>query len=461
MKARWVWAGVLALAVTGGVFWFKRPREAAAEYRTARVDRGSIVATVSATGTVKPVTMVQVGSQVSGTVLSLHADFNSRVRKDEVVARLDPSMFRTQMAQAEATLTRAEVNVADAERTLRRSKDLLERNLVSQADVDGAQAALDRSSAEVKQARAAVDQARVNLGHTTIASPIDGVVVARNVDVGQTVAASLQAPVLFEIANDLTDMQVEASVDEADIGRVAPGQAVRFTVDAFPDESFAGVVAQIRLQAITVQNVVTYTTVIAVKNPELKLRPGMTANVSIEVARRDDVLRVPSGALGFRPPEKSGKKGKAVAAGVAVAGPTGSARGAAPASSAGDSTRGSRRGAGGPGGPGSGAVDRGAAPGRSASGVAGGANGTSGAAGGRAAGPTVYLKGDGVDPRPVRVRSGITDGYFTEVLSPELREGDEVIVGLASSARGAGAAGGPGGQQNRSPLSSGPRRGPF
>ncbi|HEX7880673.1 MAG TPA: efflux RND transporter periplasmic adaptor subunit, partial [Candidatus Eisenbacteria bacterium] len=306
MRKRWIFGTLVVALLAAGGWYATRPRTKAPEYRTAVVDRGTIAAQITATGTVKPVTMVQVGSQVSGTIQSLHADFNSTVRKGQVVAQLDPSLFRTQLAQNEANLDRARVNVKDAERTFARSKELLARNLIPQAEVDAAEAAVDRFKAEVSQARATVEQSRVNLEHTTIQSPIDGVVVSRSVDVGQTVAASLSAPVLFEIANDLSAMQVEASIDEADIGQIKAGQPATFTVDAFPDEKFTGVVSQTRLQPITVQNVVTYTTVIAVGNPDLKLRPGMTANVSVETDRREDVLRVPAGALTFKPPDARG-----------------------------------------------------------------------------------------------------------------------------------------------------------
>ncbi|TPW15356.1 MAG: HlyD family secretion protein, partial [bacterium] len=275
MSKRWIIGLIVVAGAAAGGWFLTRPRTKPPEYRTTRVDRGNVVAQISATGTLKPVTMVQVGSQVSGTIQSLHADFNSTVRKGQVVAQLDPSLFRTQLAQNDANLARAMVNVKDAERTFARSKELLSRNLVSQSEVDAAEAAVDRFRAEVSQAEASVEQSRVNLRHTTIESPIDGVVVSRSVDVGQTVAASLSAPILFEIANDLADMQVEASIDEADIGQIKAGQPVTFNVDAYPDEKFTGIVSQTRLQPITVQNVVTYTTVIAVANPDLKLRPGM------------------------------------------------------------------------------------------------------------------------------------------------------------------------------------------
>lgn len=412
MKIRWIAIAIVFAGAAFGVFRLTRPRDKAPEYRTAAVERGAISATISATGTVKPVTMVQVGSQVSGTIQALFADFNSLVKKNQVVAQLDPSFYRTQLAQAEASLTRAEVDVADGERTYKRSLELLERKLMSQAEVDQAQATLDRARAGVKQARASVEQARVNLEHTTITSPIDGVVVARNVDVGQTVAASLQAPVLFEIANDLTAMQVEASVDEADIGQVRAGQPADFTVDAFPDEHFRGAVSQLRLQPITVQNVVTYTTVIAVSNLDLKLRPGMTANVSVEVARRDNVLKVPSGALSFKPALKGAAPDGGTSAGMTAS--AGTARAGAP-------------------------------------------GGVQAAGAGRLPGmQTVWVKNGPGDPRPVRIRPGITDGYFTEVIGGDLKEGDQVLTGLAGA--GSLAQRGSSGPTGRNPVAGAGRR---
>lgn len=474
MRLRWIAIGAIVLVAAGGFYYLRRPKEKAPEYRTARVERGTITATITATGTLKPVTMVQVGSQVSGTILSLHADFNSTVKRGQLVAQLDPSFYRSQLAQADANLARAEVNVTDAERTFKRSQELMSRGLISQAEVDGNEAALDRSRAELRQARASVDQSRVNLDHTTITSPIDGVVVSRNVDVGQTVAASLQAPVLFEIANDLTAMQVEASIDEADIGQVQVGQMAHFTVDAFPDAPFTGTVAQIRLQAITVQNVVTYTTVIAVPNPDLKLRPGMTANVTVDVAKRDDVIKIPAAALSFKmatKPEKAGRNSAAAREPAAGAGPRADSSGSPaggrrgrPGHGMGDSLHAGRAGdslrAGGrwsgesSGAPGDGGRGNWNGGGGGAGG--GGWNGGGSGRGGRG-GQTVYVVVPGGEPRPVTVRTGITDGYFTELTRGELREGEEVIVGLVGASASAGGNGPPGG--GRSPLTQ--RRGPF
>jgi HlyD family secretion protein len=282
---------------------------------TALVTRGTVADEVAATGTLQPVTTVQVGTQVSGTIAWLGADFNSIVSKGQVIARLDPSLFQTQVEQAEANRTKAsadldnaQVRVADAQQKYDRATELAAKQLIARSDLDAAKVAVDLAEATVRstraqvvQADAAVSQARLNLSHTVIAAPIDGIVIGRNVDAGQTVAASLSSPTVFSIAADLAAMQVSASIDESDIGRIRPAQRVAFQVDAYPGERFAGTVAQVRLQPSVVQNVTTYSVIIDVPNPALKLKPGMTANVAIEVAARDDVVRVPNAALRFRP----------------------------------------------------------------------------------------------------------------------------------------------------------------
>ncbi len=302
---------VAAVGVSGGAYYAYRRQPKPPEITTGTITRGSVVDTVGATGTLEAVTTVQVGSQVSGTVMELNADFNSIVRRGQVIARLDPSLFQTQIDQAKANLVRAQadlVSLEDARTKLKRAEDLAARNLIPPTELETAQvnarsieAQLKSAQAAMTQAQANLNQAEVNLQHTIITSPIDGIVISRNVDVGQTVAASLNAPTLFLLAADLTKMQVRANVDEADVGRIRPGQLVRFRVDAYPTEEFEGRVSQVRLQPSVVQNVVTYTTVIDVPNPQLKLKPGMTANVNIEIARADNVLRVPNAALRFRP----------------------------------------------------------------------------------------------------------------------------------------------------------------
>lgn len=306
---------IAAVGVSGGAYYAYRRQPKPPEITKATVTRGSVVDTVGATGTLEAVTTVQVGSQVSGTVMELNADFNSIVHKGQIIARLDPSLFQTQIDQARANLVRAQadlerlkVALEDARVKLQRAQDLATRNLIPPTELETAQvnyrsieAQLKSAQAAMTQAQANLNQAEVNLQHTIIRSPIDGIVISRNVDVGQTVAASLNAPTLFLLAADLTKMQVRANVDEADVGRIRPGQLVRFRVDAYPTEEFEGRVSQVRLQPTVVQNVVTYTTVIDVPNPQLKLKPGMTANVNIEIARADNVLRVPNAALRFRP----------------------------------------------------------------------------------------------------------------------------------------------------------------
>jgi HlyD family secretion protein len=304
-------------ATAGGAYTFYAYRRKAPEptIMTAPITRGDIADTVGATGTLQAVTTVQVGTQVSGTIQALYADFNSLVRKGQVIARLDPSLFETQIEQARANLIRAQadlerlkVTLEDARTKLARARELAARQLIPQTELDNAEvtvrstdAQIRSSQAQVTQAEAALNQSEVNLRHTVIEAPIDGLVISRNVDVGQTVAASMSAPTLFVLAADLTKMQVVANLDESDVGRIRPAQRVTFRVDAFPAEDFAGTVAQVRLQPIVQQNVVTYATVIDVPNPDLKLKPGMTANVNVEIARRADVIRVPNAALRFRP----------------------------------------------------------------------------------------------------------------------------------------------------------------
>jgi HlyD family secretion protein len=307
---------ILAAASAAGYgYYVYTKKDPAPTVAYAKVTRGDIAETVGATGTLQAVTTVQVGSQVSGIVSQLNADFNSLVHKGQVIARLDPSLFQTQIEQARANLIRAQadldrlrVSSDDARTKLKRAEQLAAQNLIAQTDLEAAQVAVRSADAQFKSQEAAVTQAQaslqqnqVNLDHTIITAPIDGLVISRNVDVGQTVAASMSAPTLFVLAADLTKMQVVASLDESDVGRIRPKQVVRFRVDAYPTQEFLGSVTQVRLQPQTVQNVVTYSTVIDVPNPELKLKPGMTANVNIEIARRNNVLRISNAALRFRP----------------------------------------------------------------------------------------------------------------------------------------------------------------
>jgi HlyD family secretion protein len=313
--------GILIAAVIGSAAYFLfSDNKNETNFRTEKVIKGDIVSSITASGTVNAVTTVLVGTQVSGTIKNIYVDFNSVVKKGQLIAQIDPAIFDAQVEQAKANLLSAKANaekaavtLADAQRTLNRQKELFAKNLISQSDVDAAETASDTALAQVSAAKAAMSQseaaltiARTNLKYTKIISPVNGTVVSRNVDVGQTVAASFQTPTLFNIAQDLTKMQVDSSVVEADIGNIQVGQPVEFTVDAYPDNPFKGSVSEIRNAPITVQNVVTYDVVVKVDNPELKLKPGMTANVSVIVSVKNDVLRIPNAALRFRPPEQEG-----------------------------------------------------------------------------------------------------------------------------------------------------------
>jgi len=410
-------AAAFALTVLlAGVYVFYRfsgVDAAAPVWRLAKVESGPITAAVSATGTLNPVVSVQVGSQVSGQIKEIYVDFNSVVKSGQIIARIDPEIFRYRVRQAEADLeatraavltqqaaiaaqraeiARVEANLREAQRDYERKRTLVEKNFISPADRDKAQAVFEAAAAQldaaraqlrvaeaqakngeavVRQREAQLAQSRVDLAHTEIRAPVDGVVVKRSVDTGQTVAASLQAPELFVIARNLSDMQVDTSIDEADVGRVRVGQQASFTVDSFPGRSFNGEVMQVRKAAQVVSNVVTYTVVVSAANPDLGLLPGMTANVRIVTAHEDRVLKVPNAALRFRPPSN----------GEAKRGP------------AADVRRGE------------------------------------GSGGGR-----VWVPDGKGPPRALRVQSGLTDGTTTEIVSSELTEGTEVIVGSAGPA---------------------------
>jgi HlyD family secretion protein len=308
---------VLAALGSGAWAYYNSRTRPDPQITTMPVTRGDIAETVQATGTLEAVTTVDVGTQVSGVVQDLYADFNDIVRKGQLIARLDPSILQTQIEsqranviRAEADLERLRVQLADAKQKYDRAKAMFDKELVPRTELEAAELAVKSADAQIKsseaslnQTRASLNQAQVNLGYTRITSPIDGIVISRNVDPGQTVASSMNAPTLYVIAADLSKMQVLANIDEAEIGRMRPGQHVTFRVDAYATEQFTGTVQQVRLQPTVVQNVVVYSTVISVPNPQLKLKPGMTANVVIEVARRNNVLRVPAAALRFRPTE--------------------------------------------------------------------------------------------------------------------------------------------------------------
>jgi HlyD family secretion protein len=425
-------AGVCLLAAValGGWRWRTSHRKPPVEFDTATVDRGRIVARVTATGTLSALVTVQVGTQISGTVQKLYADFNSEVKKGQLIAKIDPQLFAASLDQARANfeaaqgnLIKAEAQERDAGRQFERNKGLLDRKLIAQADFDTSQANLEMMRGQtaaargsLAQAKAALSQAKVNLDMTRIVSPTDGTVISRNVDVGQTVAASLAAPTLFVIAKDLREMQVDTSVAEADVGRLAGGMPATFTVDAFPGERFRGKVRQIRNAPQTLQNVVTYDAVIDVDNPELKLRPGMTANVTFVPAEKNDVLRVPNAAMRFKPtPEVFTALGMPVPKSLAGAG-------------AGDRSKG-----------GGGRRDTAAPPG-----MGGGPPGGGGRQrpGGRGEGPsdrrTLWALRDG-KPQMVSVRIGLSDGSLTEIVEGDVHEGDPIVLDVSTDAASGGA----------------------
>jgi HlyD family secretion protein len=483
-QRRWlVTAIVLVVAALVGLFFFRRGRDDGGErYRTEVVDQGTVAQTVSATGTLSAVTTVQVGSQVSGIIAKLYADFNSQVKKGQLLAELDPTPFQQTVEQRQADVTKSKVQVANAQITYNRQKRLLEAGLIAQSDLDAAKTAYDAARADLDQSSAALHQAQTNLGYTKIYSPIDGQVVARQYDIGQTVAASFSAPTLFTIAKDLTKMQVQADVDQSDIGQMKVDEPARFTVDAYPDQQFRGRISQVRLNATVNQNVITYPVIIEVPNPDGRLRPSMTANVTIEVAQVRNVLRVPNSALRFRPPEaQTGKDnakpaggGGAAGAGTAAQTPqseTAQSETAQQQPASGEQTRGAGQQPGQPGQPGQSPANGGRRHGNGqrpagdgqAAGAAGGdqASSTStdrsaaglgesgqgmsglgrvfpggGRPGGRRQTQTVYVVGDKNVLRPVTIRAGITDGHYTQVVQVvdgTLNPGDKVAVGLATA----------------------------
>jgi len=420
----------IVLLVGGFIFYrWKGQNGLNQKFRTTKVERGEISTTVTATGTINPVITVLVGSQVSGTIKALYADFNSRVKEGQIIAQIDPAIFDAQVEQAranvlnaqanvlnaqanvksaQANVEKAEVAVSDAKRTLDRNRPLVERKVIAQSAFDTAQTNYDSAvaqqeaakaqsesaksqvestRAQVEQTKAALKLAETNLRYTTIRSPVNGVVISRNVDVGQTVAASLQAPTLFTIAKDLTQMQVDTNISEADVGNVAVGQDATFTVDAYPEKTFRGKVSEIRNAPTTISNVVTYDVVIRVDNKDLKLKPGMTANVSVLVAHKEGVLKIPNAALRFRPEfAKSGeieeKEKGALSKGQQLSGSAKSSQGE-----------------------------------------------------GKLAGRVWVLSPEG-KPKPISIVLGITNGSFSEVVSGDLREGTEVIVEEGSNKKG-------------------------
>jgi len=452
-------------------FWVFRGRPTA-QYYTAKVDKGDISQVVTATGTINAVITVQVGSQVSGNVEKLFVDFNSRVKKGQLIAQIDPAIFKAQLEQAQADLHNSQANVdslqaaietqradllaqqagvekaqaqlGDAQLQWKRNKDLADQGIVSAQQADTLKAAADaalagfheaqamyeqskaklnssianlaQAKAQVEQKRATVDLAQLNLNHCKIYAPIDGTVVARNVDAGQTVAASLQAPVLFTIAQDLTKMQVYAKTDEADVGRIKVGAVATFKVDSFPRETFTGRVSQIRMNATTIQNVVTYDTIVEFDNPDQKLFPGMTAYVNVPVAWEHDAIKVPNGALRFKP-EMTDAERRALFAKYNVPDPSAARPGGRLAGGATGGGDGSPSGQGRAGRP-----------------QGGGAGGSAGAQGGSVRDDygIVWKVHPDKTLEPVRVKLGVTDFTFTAMKEGNLVPGDELVIGQSS-----------------------------
>lgn len=300
-RGTWVWTGVAALVVAGGVIGMTRSKDDAPKWRTGKVDKGDIRQRISATGILNPVVSVTVGSQVSGTISALYADFNSQVKAGQPIAQIDPTLFQTQLVNDQANVRAAQAKTEDAKRQMDRGKRLFDDKLMAEQDYQTLVTAYQQALGNESGAQAAVIKDQTNIGYCTIKAPVAGTVISRAVDVGQTVAASFATPNLFVIGKDLTKMQVLATIDEADIGGVKDGQPAMFTVDAFPDMQFKGAVGQVRLQPTTTNNVVTYTVVVNVPNDDLRLLPGMTANITILTAHETHVLRVPNAALRFNP----------------------------------------------------------------------------------------------------------------------------------------------------------------
>ena len=435
----------LVAAAAGAWAWYaSRHATGETKYRTGKVERGPLQAVVVASGTLNAVTTVQVGSQISGQILEIFADFNTQVKKDQIIARIDPQSFELRVNQTGADVdaaksavavatsalaaqraetSRVKVNLADAERDLNRKKLLVEKNFISPAELDRARTLLDSTreqlksveaqievnasqiasaQATVKQREALLKQSQVDLERTIIRAPVNGTVILKNIDAGQTVAASLQAPVLFTIAQDLRDMQVEAAIDEADVGRLRLGQQANFTVDAFPRRNFSGEIRQIRKSPVNVQNVISYTVVISAANPDQSLLPGMTANVRVVVDSRDAVLKVANAALRFRPTGTGSTGSRSDTGSTAGASET-----KAPANGK---------------------------PARQASGRAGAAHV------GR-----VWIRGPDGQPQALEVRTGLTDGASTEISEGPLKESDEVILGIGETPAPSKKAAGPSG----------------
>ena len=415
MKRKRTVIAAAALLLAGGAglaYWRMGTNTAEVPFVTVPVQRGNITQVVSSTGTLQAVVTVQVGSQVSGTIDKLYADFNSKVKAGQVVGQLNQDKFKAAVDQAKAnfiaaqsSFAKAKVSVEDAGRTLERTRELRKRELTAQSDLDAAQTAhdaavaqLEVNKAQMAQAQAAINQVTVDLNNTTIRSPVDGIVISRNVDVGQTVAASLQAPTLFTIANDLSKMEVHTNVDEADVGNVWQNQDVTFTVDAFPARRFRGKVYQVRHAPLNVQGVVTYNAVVRIDNKELLLKPGMTANVQFLVSRQENVLTIPNMAMRFKPPDQKDEAEDLLRQERSrVAKPIGTRRTSRAAGAGAGGVRGNRQ-------------------------------------------AIVYVLKEN-KAQPVEVQLGITDGSRTEVRGGDLNENDPVIIASSSAAATSGQSG--------------------
>ena len=387
---KWMLVAAIVAAAVGGYFYYRHKHTVTMSFKTETAARGELTATVTATGILNPVVNVTVGSQVSGRISKLYVDFNSTVTNGQLLAEIDPATYQAAVEQAGADLANAKANLELQQAQFTRGAELFSNKLISSSDYDTAFATLHEAEAMVKIKQASLSNAMVNLNYCKIVSPVDGVVILRAVELGQTVASSFNTPTIFQIAKDLTKMQIDSNVAEADVGGVIEGQSVEFTVDAYPYRTFHGVVRQVRNSPITVNNVVTYDTVISVTNADYKLKPGMTANVSIIVAQRDDAVKIPSAALRFRPPDNA-----VVLTNAAVAAPTNDV--AAKSQRRVKNNRGIR---------------------------------------------TVYvLAGDEMAPmlKPIPIKTGITDGIFTEVVEG-LKEGDKVVSSVVQNDAANGAA---------------------
>jgi HlyD family secretion protein len=406
----WKWLLVVAVlaAAGGGYYYFRHMHTQPVTYNTTAATRGELTKLVTATGTLNPVVNVTVGSQVSGRICKLNVDWNSVVTSNEVIAEIDPATYQAALEQAKADLANSEANLELQQVECRRSSDLFTNKLISGSDYDTAVANLHEAEATVKIKQASLYNAKVNLDYCKIVSPVNGVVIQRAVELGQTVASSFSTPTIFQIANDLTKMQIDSSVAEADVGGVTEGQEVSFTVDAYPDRTFHGGVTQVRNSPVTVNNVVTYDCVIGVTNADYKLKPGMTANVSITVAHHEHALLIPNGAMRFRPPDAAVVDTNSAAAVAALATNSGGPMAGSPGSYAGGSRA---------------HVEH----------------------------PNVHLvyvlAVEGLDPKlePVQIKTGISDGIMTEVVSG-LEDGAKVVTSaMLPGATGAPPSGPPGG----------------